>query len=219
MARGYRGLEQAARVKKRYAAIGGDETMRIYTRTGDQGETALFGGNRVSKGHLRLQASGSLDELNSVIGILRMKVSEATAVGETLRRIQRALFALGTVLAIPAEQLPKLDARMSRSVWSTDEMERDIDRLAAMAPPVTCFVLPGGGEGSAFAHWACTVCRRAEREIATLSAEENVMPTAMAYINRLSDWLFALSRAENAVNGVPDEAWNPESIHDGGAGG
>ena len=181
--------------------------MRIYTRTGDQGETGLFGGNRVSKAHLRLQAYGTLDELNSVIGILRSKVSAPTVVGETLKQIQRDLFALGAVLATPAEQLSALEARMSKPIWSVAEMEQDIDRLTALAPPMTSFVLPGGGEGSAFAHWARTVCRRAEREIVTLGTETEVKPELLIYINRLSDWLFALSRAENAVNGLADVEW------------
>lgn len=181
--------------------------MRIYTRTGDKGETGLFGGNRVSKAHLRLQAYGTLDELNSVIGILRLKVSAPTVVGETLKQIQQDLFALGAVLATPAEQLPKLDARMSKPMWSTEEMEKDIDRLTALAPPMTSFVLPGGGEGSACSHWARTVCRRAEREIVALCTEMEVKPEVMTYINRLSDWFFALSRAENAVNSVPDVEW------------
>jgi cob(I)alamin adenosyltransferase len=184
--------------------------MKIYTRTGDQGETGLFGGHRVPKDHLRLQAYGTLDELNSLIGILRLKVTAPTVVGETLRQIQRDLFALGAVLATPADQLAKLDARMSKPLWSLEEMEKDIDRLTALAPPMTSFVLPGGGEGSAFAHWARTVCRRAEREIITLNTEAEVRPEVIAYVNRLSDWLFALSRAENAVNGVPDVEWKPE---------
>ena len=183
--------------------------MRIYTRTGDKGETGLVGGARVSKAHLRLQAYGTLDELNSVIGILRLKVSAPTVVGETLKVIQQDLFVLGAVLASPADQLVKLDARMSQPMWSTEGMEQDIDRLTALAPPLTSFVLPGGGEGSAFAHWARTVCRRAEREIVTLSAEVEIRPEVLTYINRLSDWLFALSRAENAVNSVPDVAWKP----------
>ena len=181
--------------------------MHIYTRTGDTGETGLFGGARVSKAHLRLQAYGTLDELNSVLGILRLKVSAPTVVGETLKQIQQDIFALGAMLATPADQLAKLDARMTTPVWSTEGMEQDIDRLTALAPPMTSFVLPGGGEGAAFAHLARTVCRRAEREIVTLGAEVEVKPEVLTYINRLSDWLFALSRAENAVNSVADVEW------------
>jgi len=184
--------------------------MKIYTRTGDQGETGLFGGARVSKAHVRLRAYGSLDELNSVIGVLRLKVSPRTGVDATLMQIQQDLFALGAVLATPLEQLPRLDARLTRPLWSTAEMEQDIDRLTALAPPMKAFVLPGGSEGSAFAHWARTVCRRAEREIVELCAEVDLKPEVLAYINRLSDWLFALSRAENAQNAVPDVEWRPE---------
>jgi cob(I)alamin adenosyltransferase len=184
--------------------------MKIYTRTGDKGETGLFGGVRVSKAHLRLQAYGALDELNSLIGILRLKVSDGTAVSGTLQRIQADLFGLGAILATPADKVAKLDARMSKPTWSTEEMEQDIDRLTALTGPMRAFVLPGGNEGSAFAHWARTVCRRAEREIVTLSAEEEIKPVVLTYINRLSDWLFALARAENAVGGVADVEWKPE---------
>lgn len=183
--------------------------MRIYTRTGDKGETGLFGGDRVSKAHLRLQAYGTLDELNSLLGILRLRVTAPTLVGETLKQIQRDIFSLGALLATPEEQLAKLDAKMSKPLWSTEEMEQDIDRLTALAPPLTSFVLPGGGEGAAYAHWARTVCRRAEREIVALSSEVDVRPEVLTYINRLSDWLFSLSRAENAVNGIPDVEWKP----------
>ncbi len=184
--------------------------MKIYTRTGDQGETGLFGGARVSKAHLRLQAYGTLDELNSVIGVLRLKVSEHTGVGATLQRIQQDLFGVGALLATPADQAAKLGVRMSKPTWPVEAMEQDIDRLTALAPPLQSFVLPGGGEGSVFAHWARTVCRRAEREIVVLCAEEAVDPRVLIYVNRLSDWLFALARAENAVNGVPDQEWKPE---------
>jgi cob(I)alamin adenosyltransferase len=217
MARGYHGLEQAPRMKKLHR--GGaekkrenaeEDRMKIYTRTGDKGETGLFGGARVSKAHLRLQAYGTLDELNSVIGILRLKVSERTAVGEILQQIQRDLFGVGAILATPSDQVIKLDARMSKPTWSIAEMERDIDRLTALAPPMKAFVLPGGEEGSAFAHWARTVCRRAEREIVALGAGAEVKPEVTIYVNRLSDWLFALARAENAVNGVADVEWRPE---------
>lgn len=184
--------------------------MKIYTRTGDKGETGLFGGARVSKAHLRLQAYGTLDELNSVIGILRLKVSERTGAEATLQRIQRDLFGVGALLATPADQAAKLEDRMSKPTWPVEAMEQDIDRLTALAPPLQSFVLPGGSEGAACAHWARTVCRRAEREIVVLCAEEAIDPRVMTYVNRLSDWLFALARAENAVNGLPDQEWKPE---------
>jgi cob(I)alamin adenosyltransferase len=184
--------------------------MKIYTRTGDKGETGLFGGSRVSKAHLRLQAYGTLDELNSVIGVLRVKVSKLTVVDEVLKQIQQDLFGLGAILATPADQASRLHARMSKPTWSLEEMEKDIDRLNEMAPPMKAFVLPGGCEGSALAHWARTVCRRAEREIVTLAGEVEVNAIVLTYINRLSDWLFALARAENAQNGVPDVEWRPE---------
>jgi cob(I)alamin adenosyltransferase len=184
--------------------------MKIYTRTGDKGETGLFGGTRVSKDHLRLQAYGTLDELNSVLGVLRLKVSPGTAAEGILQQIQRDLFGLGALLATPEDQAAKLDARMTKPTWSLEAMEQDIDRLTALSGPMRAFVLPGGNEGSAYAHWARTVCRRAEREIVTLAAEQEVKPLVLTYVNRLSDWLFALARAENAANGVPDVEWRPE---------
>ena len=183
--------------------------MKIYTRTGDKGETGLFGGSRVPKDHLRLQAYGTLDELNSVLGVLRLKVSEAAGGAGILPKVQQDLFRLGAVLATPPEQAGRLDPRMLHPAWSVEEMEQDVDRLTALAPPLKVFVLPGGSEASALAHWARTVCRRAEREVVALMAQETVEPFVLSYINRLGDWLFALARAENAVAGIADIAWRP----------
>ena len=184
--------------------------MRIYTRTGDQGQTGLFGGERVSKAHLRLQAYGTLDELNSVLGVLQLKVTAGTGTRVLLQRIQQDLFGLGAILATPSDQADRLQTRMAHPTWPLETMEQDIDRLAALAPPMKSFVLPGGTEGAAFAHLARTVCRRAEREIVALGEAVAIPPEVFAYVNRLSDWLFALARAENAVNGRADVEWKPE---------
>jgi cob(I)alamin adenosyltransferase len=183
--------------------------MKLYTRTGDDGSSGLFGGDRVSKSHLRLAAYGTLDELNSIVGLLRLHASPACADAETLQRIQHDLFVLGAILATPPARQELLSAHMSTPTWALAEMEADIDRLAALAPPMTAFVLPGGTAASAHAHLARTVCRRAEREAVALTHEEPVSPAVLTYLNRLSDWLFALARAENATDGVADIQWRP----------
>ena len=184
--------------------------MKLYTRTGDDGSSGLFGGDRVSKSHLRLVAYGTLDELNSVMGVVSLHARSACASLDTLQRIQHDLFVLGAILATPAARLDLLGARMSKPTWDLADMEADIDRLTALAPPMTAFVLPGGTPASAYAHLARTVCRRAEREVVALTHEEPVNPAVLAYLNRLSDWLFALARAENAVAGVADIQWVPK---------
>ena len=184
--------------------------MKLYTRTGDDGSSGLFGGDRVSKSHLRLEAYGTLDELNSIMGLLRLHATPGCADEATLQRIQQDLFVLGAILATPAPRQELLGARMSRPTWELADMEADIDRLSALAPPMTSFVLPGGTAASAHAHLARTVCRRAEREGVTLTHEEPMNPVVLTYLNRLSDWLFALARAENASAGLADIQWEPK---------
>ena len=181
--------------------------MKLYTRTGDDGSSGLFGGDRVSKAHLRLAAYGTLDELNSIMGLLRLHATPACATTEALQRIQHDLFVLGAILATPPDKQALLGARMSTPTWDLEAMEQDIDRLTALAPPMTAFVLPGGTPASAHAHHARTVCRRAEREAVTLTQTEPMDPVVVSYLNRLSDWCFALARAENAVAGVADVIW------------
>ena len=183
--------------------------MKIYTRTGDEGMTGLFGGDRVTKSHHRLMAYGTLDELNSLIGVLRLHVSEKAAVGEALQRVQHDLFVLGAILATPSSHLNQLEKKMTTPTWEIADMEADIDRLTHLAPPMKYFVLPGGSPASAYAHLARTVCRRAERDAVVLGNEEAFPAEVLIYINRLSDWLFALSRAENALAGVADVEWIP----------
>jgi cob(I)alamin adenosyltransferase len=183
--------------------------MKLYTRTGDAGTTGLFGGDRVSKGHPRLAAYGTLDELNSVLGVLALHLDPALGAQAPLAAIQRDLFALGAVLATPPAKAGQIGQRLTRPTWPIPELEADIDRLAAMAPPMTHFVLPGGCPASAHGHWARTVCRRAEREVVALAGREPVPPEVVVYLNRLSDWLFALARAANAKAGVEDVRWEP----------
>ena len=182
--------------------------MKLYTRAGDQGSTGLFGGDRVSKGHPRLMAYGTLDELNSAVGLLRLHAKAADEV--TLQRVQHDLFVLGAILATPEEKKDLLGAKMTAPTWGIADMEADIDRLTALAPPMKAFVLPGGCAASAYAHMARTICRRAEREVVMFNAEEPVDAAVIIYLNRLSDWFFALARAENATSGTPDVEWHPK---------
>ena len=183
--------------------------MKLYTRTGDQGSTGLFGGDRVTKQHPRLMAYGTLDELNSVLGVVRLHASPGAAGQDRLQQIQNDLFVLGALLATPPEAKDRLEARLTRGTWPLPAMEADIDRLTALAPPLTSFVLPGGAPAAAHAHWARTVCRRSERAAVALARQEHVEAEVLTYLNRLGDWLFALARAENAVAGCPDAAWEP----------
>jgi cob(I)alamin adenosyltransferase len=183
--------------------------MKLYTRTGDEGTTGLFGGDRVLKSHPRLAAYGSLDELNAALGVLALHLAPELQAHGPLQLIQRDLFALGAVLATPPAQSERLGRKITQPTWPIPDMEADIDRLAGIAPAMTHFVLPGGCPASAHGHWARTVCRRAEREVVALGATEPVPPEVVVYLNRLSDWLFALARAANAVAGVEDVKWLP----------
>jgi len=183
--------------------------VKLYTRTGDEGTTGLFGGERVLKSHQRLAAYGTLDELNAVLGILALNLAPELQAHGPLQLIQRDLFALGAVLATPPAQAQRLGQRLTSPTWPVAEMEADIDRLAGLAPAMTHFVLPGGCPGSAHGHWARTVCRRAEREVVALAATEPLPEGVVVYLNRLSDWLFALARAANAQAGVEDIKWLP----------
>lgn len=181
--------------------------MKIYTRAGDGGFTGLYGGDRVTKAHPRLMAYGTLDELNSLVGMLRLHASAGAGSAAALDRVQHDLFVLGAVLATPPGALKRLDGKMTRPTWAVADMEADIDRLTGLVPPLRNFVLPGGSPAAAWAHLARTVCRRAEREVASLDAAEPVEDAVRIYLNRLSDWFFALARAENAAAGVPDVEW------------
>jgi cob(I)alamin adenosyltransferase len=179
--------------------------MKIYTSTGDNGETSLIGGQRVSKAHPRLEAYGTLDELNSLLGILRANVSTKTNADILLENIQQDLFRLGAGLAntkFGADGGPAAEILLKCPI---EAMEVDIDRLCSMSPVLNSFVLPSGSAGAAYAQYARSVCRRAERKIIPLRHDAHAFDWVIRYLNRLSDWLFALARAENAVNGIDEE--------------
>lgn len=190
--------------------------MKIYTRTGDAGETALFGGGRVTKGHPRVRAYGTVDELNSVLGLVLARMAEGPF-RERLQQVQHDLFALGSVLATP----PPVGSRRrpvtpDLPLERVQEMEAWIDEADTQLEPLRQFILPGGTESAALLHVARTVCRRAEREVVDLGSEAPSEADIIMYLNRLSDLLFAVARMENLRAGVPDVAWRRE---EGGAGG
>jgi cob(I)alamin adenosyltransferase len=182
-------------------------TIRIYTRTGDAGETALFGGGRVSKAHPRVVAYGDVDELNSTIGLVRA-TAPVDFQDALLETIQRDLFAIGGHLATPDPD--KVAKALEKAILSADrvtEFERVIDAADLELPPLKAFVLPGGAPKAAVLHLARTVCRRAERQVVHLAMQETVPELFLVYLNRLSDLLFALARLANHRAGTGDVTW------------
>ena len=180
---------------------------RIYTKTGDKGDTALGDGTRVPKDHPRVAALGSVDELNSVLG-LALAYQADMPEAELLRGIQNELFDVGADLCAPLPPKGEADQRLRIQPIQAERLEKAIDRLNASLQPLKSFVLPGGSIGAAWCHLARTVCRRAEREVVTLSRTEPVNPQVIIYLNRLSDFLFVLARVLNA-NGSLDVLWVP----------
>ena len=179
---------------------------KIYTRTGDAGETALGAGGRLPKDHVRVEAYGTVDELSSVLGVARA-VGLAPRLDDELARVQNELFHLGADLCVREEDKakrpgPRIEER------HVEALERTIDELNADLPPLANFVLPGGSESAAHLHVARTVCRRAERLLVTLMRDEPVGAQTLPYLNRLSDALFVMARWENRARGVPDVLWD-----------
>jgi cob(I)alamin adenosyltransferase len=185
--------------------------VKIYTKTGDQGETSLFGGGRVSKTHPRIEAYGTLDELNAYLGWFGARNEHEDLVSLT-RSIQAMLFDLGARLATPPEA-EKAQAVLPPIPGSaTDDLEAAIDRLENELEPLTSFVLPGGAEDAALLHVARSVARRAEREVVRAGSESQpaLPPEGFAYLNRLSDLLFVMARAVNRRASVEEPIWSPE---------
>lgn len=184
---------------------------KVYTRTGDQGQTALVGGKRVAKDSKRIEAYGTLDELNAVLGIARafnldLRSSPTRCEVETvLRRLQNELFDLGSELATPSDAAYEGMFRIGPE--HVQALEEIIDRLQHDLEPLKSFILPGGGKVSAFLHLARTVCRRAERLVLRLSREEKIGPWPLRYLNRLSDLLFVLARWSAKQAGEPEFLW------------
>jgi cob(I)alamin adenosyltransferase len=178
--------------------------VKLYTRTGDQGETSLFGKNRVSKADPRVDAYGEVDELNAWIGFAR--TSEiGPDVDEALTHIQRDLFALGAQLADPSERLSERLTKAFLTDQDVTRLEDLIDRLETELPPLTHFILSGGSPAGAALHLSRTVCRRVERRVVALRPP--VDDVLVRYINRLSDLLFVMARVANHRQGRPETAW------------
>ncbi|HEV8724536.1 MAG TPA: cob(I)yrinic acid a,c-diamide adenosyltransferase [Candidatus Binatia bacterium] len=185
---------------------------KVYTRTGDKGETALVGGKRVPKDSPRIDAYGTIDELNSIVGLARVFNEESLDAGEAhqfldgvLCQIQDELFDLGSELATPPEFFKEGMYRVSES--EIDRIENLIDRCQKNLEPLKSFILPGGGRIGAYLHQCRTVCRRAEREILRLSRSEEINRNALKYVNRLSDLFFVLSRWIAKQTGEAEYLW------------
>ena len=181
---------------------------RIYTRTGDDGTTALGTGARRPKYDLRVASYGTVDELNAALGLVRLHTRGAVEVEAMLDRIQNDLFDLGADLCVPAKPGEAEGQTLRIQESQVERLEREIDALNAELKPLDSFVLPGGAPAAAWLHLARTVTRRAERATTRLDAEEPVSPAAIRYLNRLSDHLFVLARWSNA-KGAGDVLWTP----------
>ncbi len=180
--------------------------MKIYTKTGDKGETSLFGGQRVPKGALRIEAYGTVDELNSVLGIVRSENTDST-IEKILGDLQAGLFDLGADLATPRASTSKQIKRID--VNDAQPLEKAIDSLEQNLKPLRGFILPGGSAVAAKIHFARTVCRRAERKVVQLARQEDIGDAIVVFLNRLSDLLFVLARHANQVANVSETEWKP----------
>jgi cob(I)alamin adenosyltransferase len=180
--------------------------VKIYTKGGDAGETGLIDGSRVPKDDGRVAAYGEVDELSATIGLARAH-SGNEPVRLLLHAIQKDLFALGAQLADPQARVGTRKAKAAVTAAQIEVLERAIDERQASLPPLQAFILPGGAPDAAFLHLARTVCRRAERAVVKLARREKVDPLVIAYLNRLSDLLFVLSREANHRAGEAEERW------------
>ncbi|MDD5200829.1 MAG: cob(I)yrinic acid a,c-diamide adenosyltransferase [Terrimicrobiaceae bacterium] len=181
--------------------------MKIYTRTGDDGTTGLFSGERIAKTAPRIEAHGAIDELNSALGVARAAAPQAE-VGGLIHAVQRQLFAAGADLATPAGAGPAIPRLAdNETAW----LETEIDRMTAVLPPLRAFILPGGTPAAAHIHLARSIARRAERDTLRLATVEPIHPELPVYLNRLSDFLFTLARFENFLAGCAEDPWIPRA--------
>jgi len=179
----------------------------IYTKTGDGGETGLFGGGRVAKDHPRVDAYGEVDELNAAIGVAR-SLGLDPELDALLLPIQAQLFTLGSVLATPPQTKAEKTIPKIQPAWS-EAMELAIDKFDRELPSLRQFILPGGTPTASALHLARTICRRAERRVVALTRANEVEPKVLVYLNRLSDLLFTMARISNHRAGFPDIPWSP----------
>jgi cob(I)alamin adenosyltransferase len=184
--------------------------MKIYTKTGDKGQTGLYGGARVPKSDVRLHAYGTIDELNSMIGVV-CATDHAHPTGlklsGLLEPIQNELFVVGSHISTPYAENTVPDSLPVFDAASTSRLEQDMDILTAQLPPLKSFILPGGSPIAAQLHLCRTICRRAERYVVELTQHAYVMPDILIYLNRLSDFFFTLARSANHAEGIADIPW------------
>lgn len=179
--------------------------MKIYTKKGDRGETSLYGGDRVPKSSKRIDAYGTVDELNSWLGLI-LGYSQSALVSNALKNIQEHLFILGADLATPSDAKTRIN-RIEES--HVQMLENTIDEMNKDLPELKNFILPGGAASGSRLHVARTICRRAERAVVACSKQETVSEVTIKYLNRLSDFLFISARFENKQAGTPETVWQP----------
>jgi cob(I)alamin adenosyltransferase len=186
--------------------------MKIYTKTGDKGQTSLYGGTRISKASARVEAYGIIDELNAFIGVAKSQIENEECIHQ-LKKIQFDLFTVGSESATPIDKLmlangkPRLPLVISDK--EIEELEGWMDAMESQLEPLQYFILPGGGKAATAMHVARTVCRRAERALVFLNETEELRPELVKYLNRLSDYLFVLGRFVSKDQNEPEEFWNP----------
>lgn len=188
--------------------------MKIYTKTGDKGQTALYGGTRVSKASARVESYGNIDELNSFIGMAKCEITDEKVISQ-LKKIQFDLFTLGSESATPTDKLTLANGKSRLNLMISEEeiqeLENWMDEYEPQLEPLQYFILPGGGKGATALHVCRTVCRRAERSLVFLNESEEVRPELIKYLNRLSDYLFVLARYVSKLLGDNEEFWNPNN--------
>jgi cob(I)alamin adenosyltransferase len=187
---------------------------RVYTKRGDTGQTSLAGGQRVAKNDLRIEAYGTVDELNSFVGLARESARELPELNRILRRVQHELFNLGSILATLPEDVHPKQARITAA--ETAQLESEIDRMNEGLPALRSFVLPGGSHLNAELHVCRTVCRRAERVCVALAAQAEVDNEVLTYLNRLGDAFFVWSRWASHKTGVAETLWEPNQAASAG---
>ena len=187
-------------------------TFKIYTKTGDKGETSLYGGTRVSKAAARVESYGTLDELNAFIGLAKAEISDEKVLNQ-LQKIQFDLFTVGSEAATPTDKMLLANGKNRLDLMISEkeiiELELWMDDFDAELEPLRFFILPSGGKAAATVHVCRTVCRRAERAMVFLNETEEVRPELIKYLNRLSDYLFILARYISKISGEKEEYWNP----------
>ncbi|WP_187478378.1 cob(I)yrinic acid a,c-diamide adenosyltransferase [Amniculibacterium sp. G2-70] len=186
--------------------------MKIYTKTGDKGQTSLYGGTRISKASARVEAYGTIDELNAFIGVAKSQIESEETIKQ-LKKIQFDLFTVGSESATPADKLMLANGKsrlpLVISEKEIEELEVWMDEMEAQLEPLQYFILPGGGKAATALHVSRTVCRRAERALVFLNESEELRLELVKYLNRLSDYLFVLGRFVSKNQSEPEEFWNP----------